>query len=76
MIVFVWGLVAGVLVCIAFVMAVKGLTALQIAILYSPLPGEDEKGKRHPTRRNSDTARLSDVASPANEMNEKREILT
>jgi len=44
MTVFVWGLVAGVLICIAFVAAVKGLTALQIAILYSPLLEED----RHP----------------------------
>jgi hypothetical protein len=37
----VWALVAAVLACIIFVIAVKGLTALQIAILYSPLPEED-----------------------------------
>jgi hypothetical protein len=55
MTVFVWGLVAGVLACIAFVMVVKGLTALQIAILYSPLPEyspppeEDENGKQQTT---------------------------
>jgi len=65
MTVFVWGLVAGVLACIAFVMVVKRLTALQIAILYCPLPEyspppeEDENGKQQTHFcHNSSTARL------------------